>query len=510
MDDLLTVAVAGTARAGVRSELPDGPIGQAIAHLDSAAPERWLLLAAGAYAIRRRAGVRPLMQPDEPVRADDETWSVAAERIALPLGELLSWQSSELLLEALERLQRARLLIPPALLPVVLDAGARNNAIRPTLLGVIGRRGRWLARQNSDWSWATMPDADDVVANADTIWQEGVHAERLDVLRLVRSSDPARGLALLASTWTRERAAFRAEAIELLGVNLSMEDQSFLEAALDDRATTVRERAEALLVRIPGSRPAREAEAQAEPLIGTRLGFQIVVRPPDDVEQATALIKAFSRVAPSHWTAHLGKRPSDLVKVIARDRDWGFSVLTGWTQATLTFEDEEWAAALFSVWLASPPPLGKAADAYARSFEVTVNGYLIGLLQVMRPADAERAVAASPDPLRMPAILRAAGRAWGAVFTDRYLRSLRDSVERTFRQAAVDSQAIHAWTASIQSATVAIPPGSIQDAIDLLHQVDEIELPGEAKFHGNYWKESLRRCSETLQMRQRIDEEIRA
>jgi hypothetical protein len=110
----------------------------------------------------------------------------------------------------------------------------------------------------------------------------------------------------------------------------------------------------------------------------------------------------------------------------------------------------------------------------------------------------------------MPAILRTAGRAWGAVFTDRYLRSLRDSVDRTFRQAAVDSQAIHAWTASIQSAALALPPGNIQDAIDLLHQVDEIELPGEAKFLGNYWKESLRRCNETLQMRQRIDGEIRA
>lgn len=510
MDNLLKVAVAGTARAGVRSELPTAPIDRAVAQLDTHAVELRLLLVAGAHAIRRRAGVLPVVQPDSPVIAEDETRSVASERIALLLGELLSGHVADLLPQALGRLHEAQLLIPPALLPNALDAGTRNRAIRRALLAVIGQRGRWLARQNNDWSWATMPDDDELAPNADTIWHEGTQAERLDVLRLVRSSDPARGRTLLESTWTRERAAFRAEGIDLLGVNLSAGDQPFLDEALGDRATTVRERAEGLLLRIPGSRPAREAEERAESLIGTRLGLRIVVRPPDEAEPATAMIQAFSRVAPSHWVAYLGKRPPDLVNALARNRDWGFSVLTGWTQAALTFRDEEWAAALWPVWFSAPPPLGMATDAYARSFDATVNGYLTGLLQILRPADAERLIDGSSDPLRMPAILSDSACPWSAAFTDRYLRSLREDAERTFKQAEVDWKSITAWAASAQSAALVIPPGGIPDMIDLLNHVYETELPGEANSHWKYWKESLRRCSETLQMRRRINEEIRA
>lgn len=519
MDDLLKVAVAGTARAGVRSELPAAPIDRAVAQLDSDAPERRLLLAAGAYAIRRRAGALPLVQPDAPDIANDETWSVATERIALLLGELLSGQTAELLPEALRRLHNAQMLIPPALLPAALDAGTRNRALRPALLAVIGRRGRWLARHNHIWLWATIPGDDELTANADSIWEEGMQAERLHVLRLVRSSDPARGRELLESTWVRERAALRAEAIDLLSVNLSVDDQPFLDAALADRATAVRERAETLLLRIPGSQPARDAEARAEPLIGTQLGFRIVVRPPEDadgssgIEQANAIIQAFSHVAPSHWVTHLGKRPPDLVKAVARDRDWGFSVLTGWTEATLTFRDEEWAAALWPVWLLEPPPLGMAADAYTGSFDTTVNGYLTRLLQIVRPADAEQVIAgaivSSFNPLRMAAILRDATWPWSAALTDRYLRSLREIAERTLKQSEANWQAINAWTASIQSAALVIHPGSIPDAIELLNHLHETELPGGTN-SWEYWKQSLRRCGETLQMRRRINEEIRA
>lgn len=517
MSDLLKVAVAGTARAIGWTGSASAPIDRAVAQLDAQGAERRLLLTAGAYAVRRRAGVLPLTHPASADVAGEEVCDVAPERVALLFGELLAGRAFDVLPEALERLKRARLLLPPALLPAALDAGTRSKAVRPGLLATIGQRGRWLARHNTDWSWATTPDDDDLAAIADTIWQDGKQAERLAVLRLVRASDPARGLALLESTWKRERATFRAEAIDLLRVNLSAADQPFLEAALEDKAQPVRERAEALLIRMPNSRPAQEAISRAAPLIGKRLGFQIVIRPPDgdatsDSERAALMTEAISRVPPSRWAAPLGKPPADLVKTIARDRDWGFAVLDGWTRAAVMFADAEWAAALWPVWLTSPPSLGMAAKVHAGTFDSAVNQHLIALLEVVRPGDAERAVTSaisgSFDPIRMAIVLPHLPRPWSADLTDRYLRSYRDLADMALKQAQVNWQTINAWTGSFQTAALSIPAGSIQSAVVLLSQLLDAEPRHGTDYRWEMWKQLLKPYLATLQMRQRIIEEI--
>jgi hypothetical protein len=343
----------------------------------------------------------------------------------------------------------------------------------------------------------------------------GKQAERLAVLRLIRSSDPASALAMIESTWKRERATFRTEAIDILGDNVSASDQPFLEAALDDKAEAVRGRAGALLVRIPGSQQAREALAQAAPLIGKRLGFQIVIRPPDDSstsERELAMSEAIGRVPPSHWVGQLGKKPDDLIKTIVRDRDWGFAILDGWTQAAIAFADAEWAAALAHVWLTAAPSLGNAAKAHAGSYDATINQHLSDLLQVVRPADAERIVASaisgSFDPIRVAAILPHLSRPWSDEFTDRYLRSYRDLADMALKQAQVSWQSINAWTTSFQTAALAIDPGSIQHAVVLLIQLQDATPRSGADYQWTYWKQMLKPSIETLKWRQRIIEEI--
>jgi len=515
MDDLLKVAVAGTSRAGGGIRPSHAPIDRAIAQLDLPGGERRLLLAAGAYAIRRRAGVLPLADVDAVDVADDDVWDVAPDRVGLLLRLLLAKYVNDLLPEALERLQRSQLLIPPALLPAALDAGKGSRAVRPALQAIIGERGRWLARHNRDWAWATAPADDELAANVDTIWQEGKQAERLAALRLVRLSDPARALAMLESTWKRERATFRAEAVDILSSNLSAGDQPFLEAALDDKAESVRERAAALLPRIAGTLQAHEAVAQASPLIGKRLGFQLVVRPPDgasDSERAAAMTEAIGRVPPSHWQEQLGKNPDDLIRSLGRDRDWGFALLDGLTRATVDFANAEWAAVLAQTWLTAAPALGMAAKSYAGTYDVTIRDHLIALLQIVRPGDAERiiagAISGSFDPVRVAAILPHLSRPWSVDFTDRYLRSFRDLAEMAFRQSQVNWNAINAWTTSFQTAALAIPGGSIQQAVVLLTQLTERESRHAPDYRWTYWKQALTTNIDTLQMRRRIIEEI--
>jgi hypothetical protein len=137
------------------------------------------------------------------------------------------------------------------------------------------------------------------------------------------------------------------------------------------------------------------------------------------------MTEAISHVPPSHWTTQLGKQPADLVQSVARDRDWGFAVLDGWTQATLAFRDADWAAALLPAWF-SAPSLGMAAKSKTGAYVATVNQHLIALIQITRPADAERAVAdalsGAFDPMRLAAVLPQLPRPWSAAFSDRYLR----------------------------------------------------------------------------------------
>ncbi|HEX5167042.1 MAG TPA: DUF5691 domain-containing protein [Thermomicrobiales bacterium] len=514
MNDLLAVAVAGTARAGDALGSPAAPIDRAVAQLDAAGAERRVLLAAGAHAIRRRAGVLPLAGAGTIDAADDETWQVAPQRIALLIAELLSGQAADVLPEALDRLQRAQILLPPALLPAALDAGTRSRVVRPGLLAVIGQRGRWLARHNAAWAWATTRTDDELAARTDAIWQEGKQAERLAVLRLVRAGDPARAREMLETTWARERATFRAEAIDILSAGLTAADQPFLEAALDDRAQPVRERAEALLICIPGTAPARDAVERAAPLIGKRLGFQVVVRPPDGTdgtERATLMTEAISRVPPSHWVTQIGKQPADLVQSVARDQDWGFAILNGWTQAALTFSDADWAAALLPAWFTAPP-LGMAAKTYAGSYDATIHQHLIALIQIARPADAERTVAealsSAFNPIRITAVLPQLARPWSAGFSDRYLRSYRDLAEKAIKQSQVNWQASGIWMTSFNTAALAICSGNIQSAIALLNHLSDITPSQGIDYRWLHMKQMLPLFIDALQMRQRIIEEI--
>jgi hypothetical protein len=53
---------------------------------------------------------------------------------------------------------------------------------------VIGERGRWLSRFNPAWRWAADGSAagDGVADDAETVWNEGTPAQRLEVLRRVK------------------------------------------------------------------------------------------------------------------------------------------------------------------------------------------------------------------------------------------------------------------------------------------------------------------------------------
>lgn len=270
-----------------------------------------LLDAAAAQTLRRRAGLLPAVAGARPEAAPPDGRpalpKAARRRLALlladrsapahaggrrgtapDLGELLpQWLAA-----ANERGYRA----PAELLPALLDGARARTDLRPQALAFAGPRGLWLARLNPEWRFAlrgaqgsgVLPDPGDA-EHIQLLWDEGLFAERVALLGAVRRYDPGAGRALLAATWSTERAEDRLMFLDSLRGGLSDADEPFLERALSDRSRNVRATAAELLSALPGSalaaRMARRA-ATCVSLDRTGEGVSIAVEAPHECDAA--------------------------------------------------------------------------------------------------------------------------------------------------------------------------------------------------------------------------------
>jgi len=101
---------------------------------------------------------------------------------------------------------------------------------------------------------ATTPDTYSFVETIDeTNWMHGRPAQRAAFIRGLRATDAAHARALVEGVFASEQAPVRLVLVKALSENLSLADQPFLEGLAKDRAPTVREAAEGLLARLPGS-----------------------------------------------------------------------------------------------------------------------------------------------------------------------------------------------------------------------------------------------------------------
>jgi len=100
----------------------------------------------------------------------------------------------------------------------------------------------------------TTPDTYSFVETIDeTNWTRGRPAQRAAFIRGLRATDATRARALVEGVFASEQAPVRLVLVKALSENLSPADQPFLDGLLKDRAPTVREAAEGLLARLPGS-----------------------------------------------------------------------------------------------------------------------------------------------------------------------------------------------------------------------------------------------------------------
>ncbi len=346
-------------------EVP-GALGTALAGIPHESSPRALLASAAVVGAYERAG-RPLESVSAkppPAPADElRPPSVGLTRI---LKEILAGDSNlptrELLAEYFTTASQRGLAIPHSLLPQVLDVGAGDRELREMILPALDARGRWLSAQKPEWKFA-LGGGDE-----SKVWDEGQPAARAAYLWEVRKAEPSRARELLESGWKKESASDRKAFLSIFESRLSMDDETFLEAALEDRGKDVRRIAADLLSRLPESEFAKRAVARAAEVMRIEsklLRKKLVVTPPEALDEAAKRdglasddpglselgekarwLYAMIAVTPlAHWESELGESPETLIQ-LASKTDWELAVLAGWFSAAKRQKNKAWILAL--------------------------------------------------------------------------------------------------------------------------------------------------------------------
>jgi len=365
-DELVAAATVGVSRRPVHIAGLAGPAADYAGVVDLGDPAAGLLDAAALLASARRAAAQPTPGVACPEPAGPDT----VPELPAGAGEVLTQvlPDTALLADLLAAAADAGYRAPAPLLVTLLDAAVKNVAVRPAVAAVLGTRGRWLARHRADWrqvSGAAAPEDPDDPG----LWETGNRTERLAYLTRLRTHDPIAARDLLGNSWARETGDDRACLLTVLRHGLCLPDEPFLEAALDDRKSTVRAVAAKLLAQLPDSRFNRRNAARAATLLHVgRSGLrrQLVADLPDpsvasEVRDGTPaappspaigagawLLTRLIAAAPlAGWVTRFGLTPQQIVSLPVPN-GLAADVHAGWRMAAISQASQEWAEALLA------------------------------------------------------------------------------------------------------------------------------------------------------------------
>jgi len=362
---IVSAALLGTERQPFQPPIAPGQLGQVLSQLCDRSTEAALLSAAATLALHHRVGWLPETQSPastEPARPHDlPRCNPLAARY---LQQILQGQYSPLLTEWLEKATRAGLRVPEMLLPALLDKGRQQRELRAMILPVLGHRGRWLAAQNPDWSYA-------IALTTETDWETGTPAARLLHLQDLRSHDPDHARELLQATWSQETASDRAKFLETFRVGLSLSDESFLESALGDRRSKeVRRVAFDLLASLPDSRLCQQITEYTcrylsleggkvpalkvllpEQLDASLLQLGLELKPSTAInselgEKAWWLLQLIGATPLSIWTEQWQMSPQAILK-LTQSHEWQTVLFNGFALAAKRQKNAKWLEMIF-------------------------------------------------------------------------------------------------------------------------------------------------------------------
>ena len=358
--DLVKTAVVGTQRQQLKIVKQENQLGEVLSRLDINDKEGSLLSAAGTIYFYQKAGKLTAIDSKKTLGTCDlDDLPYCSQLSEQHLGMMLSGGDSRALPEWLKLLAEAKKVVSPKYLPELLALGKSNNHLRKDILPVLGKRGIWLAAQNPEWTYVSGE-------NVDKIWKNGSLEARKNLLKELRQSEPEKGRSQLQNIWSKERAQERASLLEVLEIRLSLDDEPFLEDALEDRSKLVRDVAARLLAQIPESKLVQRMIERVRPLLSLdSKGIEVVLPQnctlemtqdgideskyiPSLGEKASLLLQMLSCVPPSIWSDDWEKTPDELI-IIIKNSKWEKLFLEAWITATIRSKDTAWAEAVLKI-----------------------------------------------------------------------------------------------------------------------------------------------------------------
>ncbi|WP_414619662.1 DUF5691 domain-containing protein [Calothrix sp. CCY 0018] len=353
---LVKTAVVGTRRQQLKIVKQDNQLGEVLNCLDINDKEGSLLKAAGVISLYQKAGQLTAIDSKNLETCELDDLPYCSQISEQHLGMMFNSEYSAFLPEWLKLLAENRKVVSPKYLPELLALGKRNNHLRKDILPVLGKRGIWLAAQNPEWNYVSGEDED-------KIWKNGSLEVRKNLLKELRQFEPEKGRIQLQNIWSKERAQERAILLEALEVGLSIDDEPFLEDALQDKSKLVRDVAARLLAQIPESKLVQRMVERVRPLLSLdSKGIEVILPNkcslemiqdgideskyiPSLGEKASLLLQMLGCIPPSIWSYDWKKTPGELIKII-KDSKWEKLFLEAWATATVRSKDIVWAEAL--------------------------------------------------------------------------------------------------------------------------------------------------------------------
>lgn len=437
-------ALVGTARRSAPTECPLPVVARPSADRETALLDQ---LAVGMAV--QAAGVLPTLGRDAPDPAPDDPTPVAPPR-TVQLLELALTQTPggpgmrAGLVAAWSQAGAAYgVRVPHRLLPGLLDLLLAHRAVIPDVAPVLGARGRWLADQLPTWeplrapiaaaltATDAAPDATDPAPpGLPETWLHLPVPEQVAHLARLHAADPVAALDRLCEVWGSASAKDRSAYLQVVAGKPDPADEDFLDAALDDRAATVRLDAARLLERHPGSARAHRMADRLHGLISTPralLRRTVAVALPEDPDPPAVrdglgpapkgrsvrghhLAQIVAGAPLSVWQDATGMSPTTILMHLS-DRDAATEdVRAGLHRAAVAQQDRAWARALLDDGLVNRRRLD--AD----------------LLAVLDPREGEsllvERLADVPAEQRTEVLLRIPG-PWSAALSRAIVRELR-------------------------------------------------------------------------------------
>jgi hypothetical protein len=359
-DELVSTALIGTDRHPLPP--PAGPTARFGTGDDAASA---LLDRVAAVQAARRAGALPTTAGEPLPPAPVDPRPPCPTPVSRRLGAVLHGQHPELLGELVRGLADRGWVLPPEHLLTLMDRTRNDPDVHRLVVAAAGPILPWLGALLPRLGWPTAePNGSVLAAEATEVWERGAPAERVELLRRLRVTEPERARELLAGGLAKERADHRAACLATLVIGLSPDDEPLLEEALSDRSAPVREVAVSLLATLPSSAWAARMASRAREMVSVdargahdRLDVRLVAPVPPEWERdgITAAAPAGTSVgahvlhqvlagAPLSTWSELG-RPVDLV-VLASEHELREVVLGAWAEAAARQHDSSWARLL--------------------------------------------------------------------------------------------------------------------------------------------------------------------